>query len=226
MSNEGSLAEMPEGGPRWGQPDAAPGTRLLLVRHGETGFNAESRIQGQLDAPLSEKGRWQARCLAAAFTRERVDAIYASDLSRAFETAQIVGAAVGREAQPRAGFREVGFGEWQGLTTATIQQQYPELYQQWRAEPIRFRPPGGEAIEAVLERSVAETRAILKNHGGHTVLVVAHGGVIRAMVCGLLGLPIDVYPRLRVENTAVTRIYYTGMGAVLAGFNDTAHCRE
>jgi len=202
---------------------AEPGTRLLLVRHGETGWNAEHRVQGHLDVPLSERGIEQARRLAA-WTEETLDAVYTSDLQRCRTTAEILaGKATPVHVEPRV--READFGEFQGLTSAEIEARYPAAFHAWRADALRNRPPGGETLEALQERCMAALRDLLPRHPGQTVAVVAHGGPVRVMVCGLLGMPLEVYPRLRVENTSVCRILFSPRGPILAGYNDTSHLR-
>jgi broad specificity phosphatase PhoE len=208
------------------QPAAAPAlSRLILVRHGETTWNAEQRIQGQLDAELSPLGREQAVRVAGFLSAEPIAAIYSSDLSRARETAAVIGAAIGVPVQLAPGFREAGFGEWEGLTVAEIRERFAEEYRLWREDAITNRPPGGETIEDLQARAVAAARAILTQRPGETVLIVAHGGPVRTLVCGLLELPLAVYPRLRVDNGGITRLAFGARGGVLASFNETGHLR-
>jgi probable phosphoglycerate mutase len=197
---------------------------LLLIRHGETGWNAEQRVQGHLDVPLSERGIAQAQRLAEWLATERLHAVYSSDLQRARVTAEII--AAGRSPviqEPRV--REATFGSFQGLSAPEIEAAFPEEYRAWRRDSLRHRPPGGETLEDLQVRCMAALADLLPKHGGQTVAVVAHGGPVRVMVCGTLGLPLEVYPKLRVENTSVSRILYASRGAILAGFNDTAHLR-
>lgn len=204
--------------------EAASGTLLLLVRHGETQWNREERIQGHLDVGLSVRGMEQARRLARGLEGEAPHVIYSSDLQRARVTADILaGGSVPVYDEPR--FREAAFGVFEGLTSAEIEARYPEAFRAWRADALRNRPPGGETLEALQARCMAALREHLPEHGGRTVAVVAHGGPIRAMVCGVLGLPLEVYPVLRVENTAVTRILFRAGGPILAGFNDVCHLK-
>jgi probable phosphoglycerate mutase len=205
--------------------EAAPGTLLLLIRHGETAWNREGRIQGHQDAPLSERGLLQARLLARWLEPERLDAIYSSDLQRSRVTAEVL--AERRSPvllEPRV--REGRFGAFEGLTHGEIRERYPEAYAAWRADALRNRPPGGETLEDLQERCMGALREHLPRHPGRAVAVVTHGGPIRVMVCGVLGLPMEVYPRLRVENTAVTRLLFTERGAILAGFNEVPHLRD
>jgi alpha-ribazole phosphatase len=202
------------------------GAEVWLVRHGETQWNRDQRIQGHLDVELTERGREQARRLAAWMAAERLDAVYSSDLQRARETAEILAAGRAQPVTIEPRFRESGFGVFQGLTTAEIAERFPEAFQAWRADALRHRPPGGETLEDLWERCYAALREHLPKHPGGRVAVVAHGGPVRVMTCALLGLPLAVYPKLRVENTAVTRILFTRRGTVLAGFNDVSHLKS
>ena len=198
-------------------------TRLLLIRHGETAWNAEGRIQGQLDPPLSDRGKRQAALLAERLAREEIAAVYSSDLGRARATAEVMAAALRLPVELAPGLREAHFGQWQGLTGAEIRMEYPEEYRLWREDSLAHRPPCGERIEALQERSLAAADEILEAHVGQSVAVVAHGGPIRCLVCGLLELPLALYPRLRVDNGGITRIWVGERGPVLASFNDTCH---
>lgn len=202
--------------------DAAPGTRLLLVRHGETQWNLDQRVQGHHDVPLTERGVEQAQRLASWLSGESIAAIYSSDLQRARTTADVLaGDRVPVTDDPR--FREGRFGVFEGLTTPEIQARYPEEFRLWRESAVEHRPPGGETLEDLLERCVAGARDALARHGGETIMIVAHGGPVRVLVCGLLGLEMRHYPQIRVENTSVTRIYYTARGPILAALNEVGH---
>src|SRR5262245_34226909 len=121
-------------------------TRFLLVRHGETDWNATGRIQGHSDTPLNAVGREQARRVALRLAREPVRAVYSSDLARAFETATIIGQPLGLTVVTSARLRERQYGAWEGLTAAEIQTRYPEQFAQWRARSTDFAPPRGETI--------------------------------------------------------------------------------
>ena len=140
-------------------------TTLLLVRHGETDWNAERRWQGHADVPLNERGREQARRLADSFSEDDVDAIYASDLARARETAEILGARLGRPVVVDPDLREIDVGSREGLT----------------GEEVGTRPWDGESHEAHRDRTLNALARIVAGHPGSTVLVVAHGGTLRRM---------------------------------------------
>lgn len=195
--------------------------RLFLVRHGETEWNRERRIQGQVDVPLNERGRLQADGLAARLAREPLAAVYSSDLSRALETAQAIALPHGLPVAPEPSLRELRFGAWEGLHEEEIQAGYPEEYRAWRSDSVRHRPPGGETILELYARVTAVYHRIREKHLGQSVVVVAHGGPIRALVLHVLGAPILSYPRLRLHTASLTLIEVEKCRPVLTLFNCT-----
>ncbi len=173
--------------------------RVVLLRHGQTEHNAESRMQGQLDTALSELGRRQARAAGRALAPLRPHAIVSSDLHRAHDTALAVGEAAGLPVRVDERLRETHLGEWQGRTHYEVDAVYPGARDRWR-EDATWAPPGGESRVEVARRAVPvieELVARIDAHGtwgGRPVLVVAHGGVIAAVTASLLGLPVDRWP--------------------------------
>lgn len=162
--------------------------QLVLVRHGETEWNAARRLQGQTDIALSDIGRSQAKALAPVIARIRPDIAVTSDLSRAAETASLLGA----EARREPGFREQDLGNWSGQEIDLLLEKDPELYHRWRAGD--FIPPGGESWTEFRER-VADNIEAVKRETQLTGLVVCHGGVIRAALDALLDLrPSKIIP--------------------------------
>ena len=145
-------------------------TTLLLVRHGETDWNRELRIQGSSDTDLNEAGRSQARALAHELDEVVVDAIYSSDLTRARETAEIVAKRKGLDVRLDPRLRERSFGSWEGLTRAEIAERFPDLGHH-----------DGETDEQVSERVLEAVRRIVDSHPGEEVLVVSHGGALNAL---------------------------------------------
>jgi probable phosphoglycerate mutase len=215
---QGSSPEAPHPAPE----DDPATTRLVIVRHGETVWNCEARIQGQLDPDLSVRGREQAEELALRLRQEPVAAIYSSSLSRARETAAIIASELGLTVREDPGFRESCFGSWEGLTTSEIRARFPEEYRLWRQDSVANRPPGGETVEALQQRVMASVREILTTHPGESVMIVTHAGPVRCLVCGLVEIPLHVYPRLRVDNASVSRVWVGPRGAILVDFNETA----
>jgi probable phosphoglycerate mutase len=205
-------------------PLSAPeGTHIILVRHGQTEWNAARRVQGQTDAPLDELGRAQADRVTARLSREPIAAIHTSDLSRALDTARPLATALGIPLHTLTALREMAYGPWEGLTVAEIESRYPEQYRTWRQDRLRFRLEGVETLEALHERAVEVGQAILAGHAGQTLAVVGHGGMLRALLCALLGWPAAMGLQLRMDNASVSRVEYSAYGPSLVLFNDTSH---
>ncbi len=169
-------------------------TRIILARHGETDWNLERRVQGHADAPLNDTGRAQARALAAALAADRIDAVYSSDLLRAHETARIVAQPRGLEVTAIRDLRERHFGTWEGLTDDEIFARYPEASSgSWG---------DGETREQMTRRVLDALSRISESHPDGHVLVVSHGGPLRAVLvhCGVDGTgPIENCRVVRVE---------------------------
>jgi broad specificity phosphatase PhoE len=176
-------------------------TTILLVRHGETDWNAESRWQGQVDTPLNVRGRQQARRLARRLAAVAFEAVYSSDLRRARETAEIVAFSRGMPVYTEPGLREIDVGSWAGLTAAQVAERFPDGEQ-----------PGAETLAAFRARVLDALTAIARRHDGATVLVVAHGGCVRTLQRHLLGEPLPtldncgVYP-VGFQNGALRPIH-------------------
>ena len=164
-------------------------TRLLLARHGETEWNRTGRFQGHADPPLSEIGREQAAALAERLAGNGIRAIYTSDLLRASETAQLVATRLGLEVVEEAGLREIDVGSWSGLTRDEIASSDPEGFERWLGGEIGH---DGETREQLTDRVVAAVERIAHAHAGVTVLVVSHGGAIRALRRHAAGDPGEV----------------------------------
>jgi probable phosphoglycerate mutase len=154
-------------------------TEFLLVRHGETDWNVERRFQGQADPPLNEAGRDQARALAEQLANEALDAIYTSDLSRARETAEIVGARTGAPVVALAELREIDVGEWQGLTWPEIQERFPQGVGRWNEHGHGWAD--GETYAELERRVVRALQSLADDHPTARLLVVGHGGTVRAV---------------------------------------------
>ena len=155
-----------------------PSTRILLARHGETDWNRIGRWQGHADPPLNDTGRRQAAELAEKRSGDGVAAVYSSDLERARATAAVVGRRLGLGVAEDPGLREIDVGSWSGLTRAEVQERYPEGFARWLAGEIGH---DGETREELTDRVVAAVERIADAHAGETVLVVTHGGAIRAL---------------------------------------------
>jgi alpha-ribazole phosphatase len=150
-------------------------THLILIRHGETDWNAEGRYQGQIDIPLNKRGREQAAQLAQALSDAHLAAIYASDLARASETAEVLARAAGLQVQVDPRLREINQGRWEGRLFSEIRAEYPEELRRRRDDLLAFAPPGGEVVRQVKERVLAAIADIVRRHPAQSVAIVSHG---------------------------------------------------
>jgi broad specificity phosphatase PhoE len=182
-------------------------TTLLLVRHGETEWNRRQRWQGHADPPLNAAGRGQAAGLAAELKAEAIDAVYASDLRRAYETARILADGRGLPVNTVSALREVDVGEWSGLSMAEVEARHPAGVARWRSGAKGWER--GESYSEMGVRVVEAITGILRAHTGETVLVVSHGGSIRAVVAQVRGMDYETQRRLdplEVANCQVIRL--------------------
>jgi broad specificity phosphatase PhoE len=170
-------------------------TTLLLARHGQSDWNDEHRWQGHADRPLTEKGRAQAVALAERLAHIDLAAVYSSDLRRARETAGAVAARQGLRVETTPDLREVDVGSWSGLTREEAQERFPEAYQRWLNGGTGW--DDGENYAAMSRRVLAAVRRIAAAREGEQVLVVSHGGPLRAIHAAALGLDVEAYRRIR-----------------------------
>ena len=198
-------------------------TRILAVRHGETAWNRDTRIQGHTDIELNPHGRWQAQRLAHALREEPIAAVYASDLSRAFETAQAVARVQGRLTQRHPGLRERCFGRFEGHTWAELEARFPAEALAWRQRVPDFAPPGGESLRQLQARVVATVAELAARHPGEQVLMVAHGGVLDILYRAATRLELQAPRSWTMTNTAINRLLWSPEGLSLVGWADTGH---
>lgn len=170
-------------------------------------------MQGALDSPLSDRGWQQADRLAQVFARIPLQAVYASPLKRAIDTAQRIAAVHGLPVTLVPGLRELNQGVWESLHFAEVRERYAELLQRWWADPTDVRVPGGETVEEMRNRAMAAVQEIMRRHAGERVVAVAHGGVNKAILLTLLGAPLASYWRLRQAN-ACLNVLEVGNGPV------------
>jgi len=200
-------------------------TRILAIRHGETAWNVDTRLQGHLDIPLNDVGLRQAQHLAQALVqRDAIDAIYASDLSRAHSTAQAIAHAMGQTVTVHAGLRERHFGAFQGRTYAQIETELPEHAWHWRKRTPDWAPPGGgESLTVLRERVIQTVEALAAAHAGQHIVMVAHGGVLDILYRAAARLDLQAPRTWALTNTAVNRLLWTPQGLSLVGWGDTSH---
>lgn len=203
--------------------------RILLVRHGETTWNQENRWQGQADVPLSESGRAQARLLAQRLLADgrQVHAIYASDLSRAFETAEILSESLRIPPTPDSGWREMNIGVWSGLTTAEVIARHAVEWERLRAGEDLPRG-GGETFAQFQGRLLESAQRLAQRHAGEQIVIVTHGGAVRAFLLHCRNLPNSRFREIdKIGNTGLSEVTFSLVGeTVIHTVNDVSHLNE
>jgi broad specificity phosphatase PhoE len=201
--------------------------RLLLVRHGESEWNALGRLQGQADPPLSRLGRHQAAHAAARLVDEGVEAVVSSDLERAYDTAFAFASSVRLEILRREDLREVDLGSWTGISREEVERENPEVWRRWRIEG-KEGWEGGETYAEAMVRVGGAISSLAEDFRDQTVVAVTHGGCIRLATCHLLGMPAAELGRIMsIGNASITEFLVEpdGTGRIVR-LNDTAHLVE
>ena len=203
-------------------------TQLLLIRHGETAWNAEHRIQGQLDIPLSPLGVLQSARLAECLANEPIDAVYSSGQSRAWLTAAPLAARLGLEviAEPR--LRERSFGIFEGLTLDEVAERYPPEFKKWRERDPTWRPEGGESGQQLIDRVLSAVSDIGIRHPRQTVVLVSHGGVLDVLYRAARLLEWHAPREHQMLNAAINRLTTSATPLLLSieRWGDVAHLQE
>ena len=199
-------------------------TRIIAVRHGETAWNVDARIQGQLDIALNDTGRWQARRVGEALASEPITAVYSSDLGRAHETAQAVAEVTGIPVVADEGLRERSFGIFEGKTFDEIHETWPDHAHNWRKRIPEWQPPdGGESLLELRERVTRTMQELAARHPGEQIVVVAHGGVLDTLYRVATGQEVNSPRTWELPNGAINRLLWTPEGFTLVGWSDTQH---
>jgi probable phosphoglycerate mutase len=188
-------------------------TRIIAVRHGETAWNVDTRLQGQIDISLNSTGQEQARRLAEALAEEGVEA-------------QAVADRTGLPLVTDPGLRERHFGIFQGHTYAEVEQRWPEESARWRKRDPEFGAPGGETLAGFYERCVATATRLAAAHPGRTLLLVTHGGVLDCLYRAASRIALNAPRTWELANTGVNRLLYTPEGFTLVGWGDTQHLND
>lgn len=177
-------------------------TTVYFVRHGEVqGNTGEHQVYvGWDDKPLNDRGEAQAEAVAVRLKREKLAAVYTSDLLRARQTAERIAVQQSLKAVPIEAFREAHYGAWEGLEVSAIEAGWPEEWRARQADPIAVAPPGGESYNDVWRRWEPAWREIVARHEGETIVLVAHNGALRVFLCHLLGMPTKHFRRFTLSN--------------------------
>lgn len=202
-------------------------TEIFLIRHGETAWNAERRLQGHLDIPLNEEGVRQAEALAEALAGETVDMIVSSDLSRAASTARAVAERLGLPLQTDASLRERCFGAFEGLLYEELESHFPEAHAHWLARDPHARYPDGErraeTFAEFAQRAVEAVCRIAETHRGKRIVIVSHGGVLDAVYRSAHGIDITAPRDFAVLNASINHVQWDGERLTVLRWSDNAH---
>ena len=203
--------------------DAPQATQVLLVRHGETDWNTQTRLQGHTDIPLNARGRAQVQRLGEVMQGQQLDAVYSSDLQRAFDTARAIADATGAPLVAEPALRERRFGCFEGLTYAEVEARWPDDARRWRLREPGFGPSGGETLEDFHARCLAVAEALVARHAGGHIALVAHGGVLDSLYRAATRIPLDAPRSWRMANASLNRLLHGSSGFMLVGWDDHAH---
>ena len=198
-------------------------TRIIAIRHGETAWNADTRIQGHMDIPLNDTGQWQAQRVAQALAGEPISAIYASDLQRADATARAIAAVSGTPVASHSGLRERHFGQFEGKTFAEIEALWPDDALAWRKRVPHWAPEGGASLLALRDRIEQTAATLAERHRGEQIVLVAHGGVLDVLYRIATGQELQAPRTWHLGNAAINRLLWTPQGFALVGWSDTRH---
>jgi probable phosphoglycerate mutase len=207
-----------------GWVSAVADARVVLVRHGETEWNREGRIQGYRgDSSLTATGHAQARLLAERLASECFDALHSSDAGRTRQTAAPIGVAAGLDVVYDAALRERNYGVFEGRTYLEVEREHPEAFQKFRSRDPYYVPPAGESAAQFRDRVVAALERIAAGAAGKHVAVIAHGGVLGMMHRHVTGTPLDAKRGYSLHNASINRLLYSGECWSIEVWGDVAH---
>ena len=197
-------------------------TSIILVRHGQTAWNAAEVFRGRIDIELDETGLKQAELLAAYLSRRKLEAVYSSPLKRAVQTAEAIARHHGLAVEIAPGLNDMDFGEWQGLSLQEVKGRFNELFAAWVSDPHRVRMPSGENLDDVCQRALAVVNQMVDKHEGTVVVLVSHRVVNKVLICALLGLDNSHFWDVRLDICGMTTFELTDGRFVLAEHNNTS----
>lgn len=200
-------------------------TTIVLVRHGQTEWNRVERFRGRIDVELNEMGRRQAEAVADRLCRRRTDAIYASPLKRALQTAEPIAKACGLEVQPVDELIDIDYGAWAGHSPDEVARSYGDLYRTWLDTPHRVEFPAGETLDLVRSRAWEALKRVCLHHDGQRVVLVSHVAVNRVLICSVLGLGSSCFWKIAQDNAAINVFRAEEGNFHLVLLNDTCHLK-
>ena len=196
-------------------------TEIILIRHGETDWNATEVFRGRIDVELNETGLKQAEMAADYLSGARIEAIYSSPLKRALKTAEVIARPHKLDVNVAIGLIDFDFGEWQGLSHREVKNKNKELYAEWVERPERVKMPAGESLEDVRKRAIVVVDDLIHKYEG-AVALVSHRVVNKVLICALLGLDNSHFWNIRQDTCGITRFTYEKGRYILTEHNDTS----
>lgn len=209
-------------------------TEILLIRHGETAWNAVRKLQGHLDIPLNAEGRRQAKALAAGLQQEKLAAIISSDLQRAMQTAGEIARLQGISTRIDAALRERCFGDFEGKLYSELPELYPDEYAHWRSRDPDFHFPAkqddannvGESIREFQQRTINAILHYATQYQGKKIAIVAHGGVLECAYRAAMNLPLNAERTITIYNASINRFHIQDKLLTLINWGERAHLEE
>ncbi|WP_058485435.1 histidine phosphatase family protein [Defluviitalea phaphyphila] len=198
--------------------------KLYLIRHGETEWNLKHKYQGSTDVPLNDIGKKQALAIANRMEKYEIDAIYSSDLSRAYETANCIGNIKKLKVKVLPQLREINFGEWEGYTSSELKKIYGEEYKKFLLEPHKYTFPGEGSLKAVQMRLKEAIKIITSEHSSGNFIIVSHGAALKILIMTLLNIDLSLYRKFWLGNVSLSIIEKKDNDDwILSLLNDTSH---
>ncbi len=201
-------------------------TRVYLVRHGESTWNSTGRYQGRIDTELSELGERQAALVAEHLRGVPLTVIYSSPLRRAFHTALAIALAQGKGVEVESDLTEIDHGSWSGLLREEVEKRFGPMLQLWLEAPSRVQMPGGESLADVQRRADAVIKRLVEAHPQDTILVCTHDAVLKVIIASGLGMSLDGFWNVRLDNASVSLIEYGPAVPRFHLINDTCHLKS
>ena len=199
--------------------------QVILVRHGQTDWNQEGIFRGRIDVKLNASGIEEAKIIGKKLSRVDPEAIYASPLSRALETARYIASFHDTQVKVFDEFIDIDFGAWQGLSREEAKKRYLEIFAKWEKSPERVRIPGAETLAGVKKRVLKGLDLALAEHHDGKVVIVSHGLINKVLLCAVLGLTNSHFWKIKQDNGAINLFTYSAGGTKLILLNDTTHLR-
>jgi broad specificity phosphatase PhoE len=200
-------------------------SEIILVRHGETEWNAEETFRGRADVALNENGLKQAELLGAYLKDEKIDAVYSGPLQRAVKTAKAIAAPHKLPVNIAESLNDINCGEWEGKPLTFVEAIYQDVYADWLDTPEQTRLPGGESLDEVNSRVVPFIWDTVLHHGKEKMVFVSHRAVHKVLICALLKLDNASFWNFKLDTAGLTRFTFDGKRAILTSFNDTSYLK-